>query len=269
VGFDTVMIRICWWLVDVASRLLQPAERDAVRGDLAESDASAGQALGEVLGLVVRRQAGLWKQWQPWLALLGVAGIAGLFLSAIALRFSIGLEQQVRTWLHYGVPFDTGLTIGREIVRLLCLAVALSFWSWTSGFVLGSLSGSAVWLTGALFFGPLLLTLFSIVTGPVIPLLYLVLGAGPALVFALPTIWGVQQGLKWRTLRFRHALILTFAAAFLTLLVTWTGGWTESAHQVWSKGLWHGIPWQRRLPPLLLVVWPVGYILATAKERHT
>jgi hypothetical protein len=49
------MIRSCWWLVDIVSRLLEADERDAVRGDLAESNASAPQALRDVLGVLVRR----------------------------------------------------------------------------------------------------------------------------------------------------------------------------------------------------------------------
>jgi len=79
-----------WWVVDIVSRLLEPDEREAVRGDLTESGARGGQALRDVLGLVVRRQAALWSDWRPWL---------------------------------------TG-------------------WSWTSGFVLGSLSRRTLWVYG-------------------------------------------------------------------------------------------------------------------------
>lgn len=73
------MTRICWWLVDVVSQLLEPNERDAVRGDLAESGETGGQALRGLLGLVVRRQAALWKDWRPWLALAGLVGPAAMF----------------------------------------------------------------------------------------------------------------------------------------------------------------------------------------------
>ena len=45
------MTRICWWLVDKFSRLLEPAERDAVHGDVAESGETGGGALVEVRGL--------------------------------------------------------------------------------------------------------------------------------------------------------------------------------------------------------------------------
>ena len=47
------MTRLCWWMVEGLSRLLDDDECEVVRGDL------AGRALGEVLGLVLRRQLSL------------------------------------------------------------------------------------------------------------------------------------------------------------------------------------------------------------------
>ncbi len=51
----------CWSAVDFAALALEPAERTAVRGDLAESGATWGQALAGIAGLAIRRQAGLWR----------------------------------------------------------------------------------------------------------------------------------------------------------------------------------------------------------------
>jgi hypothetical protein len=48
--------------------MLDSDERLAVRGDLEESGETGLQAVWDVLGLVVRRQAALWKDWRPWLA---------------------------------------------------------------------------------------------------------------------------------------------------------------------------------------------------------
>src|SRR6185503_6548406 len=78
------MIRICWWLVDIVSRALEPNEQDAVRGDFAESGESSGQALRDVLGLVVRRQAALWNDWRPWLVLVGLIVPLGMLLSIVS-----------------------------------------------------------------------------------------------------------------------------------------------------------------------------------------
>jgi len=68
-------------LADLASTLLEPHERDVVRGDLAECGVNGWRACLEVLGLVARRQAALWADWRPWLALVGVVLPIGVLLS--------------------------------------------------------------------------------------------------------------------------------------------------------------------------------------------
>ena len=75
------MTRVRWWLVDRLSRMLEPGEREAVRGDIAESGETAGQALRNVLSLVVRRQAALWKGWRPWLTFAALVAPLGILLS--------------------------------------------------------------------------------------------------------------------------------------------------------------------------------------------
>lgn len=49
------MTRICSWLVEFLSRTLDPDERDAVRGDLAEAGETGGQTVRDLFGLVARR----------------------------------------------------------------------------------------------------------------------------------------------------------------------------------------------------------------------
>jgi sec-independent protein translocase protein TatC len=70
------MIRLCWWLIETMSRLLEPNERDAVLGDLSESSELAGRALLDVLGLVVRRQLASWGK-QLLRSFAGVAIASG------------------------------------------------------------------------------------------------------------------------------------------------------------------------------------------------
>ena len=41
---------ICWWLADIASRMLEPGERDVVLGDFAESG-EAGDLSGRKSGI--------------------------------------------------------------------------------------------------------------------------------------------------------------------------------------------------------------------------
>jgi hypothetical protein len=104
-----MMTRICWRLVDILSRMLDTDERQAVRGDLAESGHSIARAIRDVSDLVVRRQIGLWTVWQPWLALLGIACLAGVPLSRIAFRLNVDLGQQLMAYYTYGVHFGTPL----------------------------------------------------------------------------------------------------------------------------------------------------------------
>lgn len=71
---------IAWWLVDVASRLLEPNEREVVRGDLAEAGDGAWRGLADVLGLVMLRRATLPR---PSLTPLGLALLGSLLLVGI------------------------------------------------------------------------------------------------------------------------------------------------------------------------------------------
>jgi len=146
------MSRLCWWLVDIASRLLDPGERAVVRGDFAESGETAGPALRGVLGLVLRRQAAVWIDWRPWLALVGLVGIAGPRLSEATFLFNNAINQQLIVFRMYGVHPETGLTFRQDVFCLVCMALALASWSWVSGFVLGSLSGRGIWFTGPMFY---------------------------------------------------------------------------------------------------------------------
>src|SRR5215467_6724208 len=85
------MNRICWWLVRLLYRGLEPDEQMAVSGDLAECRDPGFQALRGVAGLVFRRQLALWTDWQPWLALVGIVVIAGFLLSEFVVDFNLTL----------------------------------------------------------------------------------------------------------------------------------------------------------------------------------
>ena len=275
-----MMIRICWWLVDVLSRTLDADERQAVRGDLAESGESVVQAIWDVLDLIVRRQVGLWAGWQPWLALLGIACLAGLPLSRIAFRLNVDLGQQLMAYYTYGVHFGTLLTPQQDMAWLLCLAIALLLWSWTCGFVLGSLSGRALWVTWSVFY--LMVLDFALVrfilSGNIIlrdvqPLRILMAATLPlnpaTFLFSLSALWGAFMGVRRRVLPWRTAYVLASAITIFTILVTWMSGWYETARELLSGGAWHGVSLPMRLLPFVVVSWPVAYLLASAKRRTT
>src|SRR5580658_5018096 len=73
---SAVMNRICWWLVERLSRRLEPGERDAVLGDIAESGETGAEALRDLAGLA-ERQAVVRGNGAPTLLSLGLA-LAGL-----------------------------------------------------------------------------------------------------------------------------------------------------------------------------------------------
>src|SRR5712692_2650362 len=150
------MNRICWWLVDAVSLALEPSERDAVRGDFAESGEGGADALVDVLGLIVRRQAALWIAWRPWLALATLVVPLGLLLSLASRWWADG--SAIYAWLYvnnwtsaYLDSPGSRLELARHGAELLLAFVTLACWSWTSGFVLGSLSRRAIWVSGSLF----------------------------------------------------------------------------------------------------------------------
>lgn len=273
------MNRVSWMCVSVACRMLDPEERDAVCGDFAESGEKGLEALRDVLSLAIRRQAALWKSWQRWLALVGIAGIAGFYLSEIALRLDVGIDLQLRTYLHYGVHYETGLTPGQDFIYLGLLSVAFCVWSWTCGFVLGSLSERASWLSWALFYVVVLdafhtrlilageLTIARMPPLSLILLRHLLPFRISSLLFLLAALWGARNGVRLHVFALRRSIILAVVIAILTFLITWTSGWYETAQEAWSGGIWRGVPWPVRIIPLAIVSWPVIYILATSWRR--
>jgi hypothetical protein len=87
------MTGMLWPLMEVAARLLERGEREAVLGDLLETGEGAWRGLPDVLGLVIRRQLLHWKKWQPWLALFGLALPASLILMGFSVSVSSIYER--------------------------------------------------------------------------------------------------------------------------------------------------------------------------------
>lgn len=258
------MSRICWGLVDMVSRLLEPGEREVVHGDFTESGASSGQALRDVLGLVIRRQAALWMDWRPWLALAGVVVPLGILLSHVSRRWADGiaiyawLYVNSWTWAFLESP-GSRRDLADTVVRFCLNATTLIAWSWTSGFVLGSLSRRAIWVNGALFYLALFAgTLGSTTVGRRNPFNAAVFSLTfysvvwpvilQTLLVVLPALWGMRKGLRLTTLPLHQAIFWVFVIAALT------------TRAVQSQG-------SVRLLPLVLV-WPVGYMVGVAGWRH-
>lgn len=270
-------------LLHLASLLLQPADREAVLGDLTESGATLFEAVSGILGLALRRQIGLWRNWQPWLALIGVAGVAGSFLSYSVFGLDLGIGEQIRTYVKYGVRYEMGVSGAQDVTSLAILVAAVCFWSWTSGFVLGSLSGRAAWLTGIFFylavctswyFRHLLFDQIRYSSGGYrapIPLLLLSLIAPFTFVricVLVCAVWGAIVGVRKHVLGSRRAVEMGVTGIVLIVLLLWTGGWYEAAKPGLSNGVWQPVSWTTRILPLLVMSWPVAYLVAESYKSR-
>jgi hypothetical protein len=273
------MTRPGWRLLSFLALALEPAEREVLLGDMAESDRSAYAEIPGLLGLIVRRQACLWMVWRPWLALLGVSCMAGVALSRIAFGFNVAVGLQLMAYIKYGVHYGTGVSVSQDMAFLVCIGVGLFVWSWTCGFALGSLSGRAVWVTWSVFYLVVLDSAWTrfVLSGNIILrdpqplrlLIGLMLPLSPAgLLFLLAVFSGAFVGARRRFLQVRYVYLLASAVTILTILATWMTGWFETAHEVWSGGVWPATPWPTRLLPFLLISWPAIWLLTRAHRQR-
>lgn len=244
------MMGFGWSLVGTAARLLEREEREAVLGDLSECGGSAWKGLLDVFGLIVRRQAALWRSWRPWLAGFGVALPASFLLMGVSL--SVSQRSQLCAWLlRNRQSFDpkmireTGLTIGPEIEFFFCQFLLLVGVAWTVGFVVGRLSRRTLWMSALLCLSPCLFCLarFRI---PQMSRMSL-------LLFLLPAIWGAWSGLRAVRIKVGPAIVLAIALTALMIRV-----WGV-AH-LWSTSGWWLANW--------LLIWPAWYLVVFAWESH-
>jgi hypothetical protein len=220
-------------LADLVSQLLEPQEREVVQGDLLEGGEGAWQSLLGILGLVIRREAALWRNWRPWLAAFGLA----LPSSFLLMGFSLSVS---RTYQHFvGVPLlhATGVAVGPGFTLFLCNVLLLAAWSWTGGFVVGSVSRRTVWVSAAFSFAP---CVFCLARFRVESLSRLCL-----LLFLPIALWGARRGLQIARIKRSSAIALAVAVTALTIPM-----WN-------SSGAW--------LPNWALS-WPAWYLVATARR---
>jgi hypothetical protein len=277
-----------WWLMERLANTLGADEREAVLGDMAESDVGCGRILREIFGLVVRRQAALWNDWRPWAVFGGAAVPLGMLL-AFASRDSadggaICLWLSANNWDRYLLRSPGFWRLVMEwIPGVALLYLALACWSWTSGLLLGLQARRTVLGNGFIFcimllFGELLAghsllfgqardygeneavfaNVFYRAWFPLIVLLAFVV---------VPAVWGMREGLRAARLpRFLRAMVWSFA---LVAMMTLPG------HE--ASLLWLEMPAKMRLPllPLLqalsLAPWwllgPMGFLATTEGWR--
>jgi hypothetical protein len=221
------------WLVDLVSRLLPPDEREIVEGDLLEGGDSAWQSMLAVVGLIIRREAALWRNWRPWLAAFGLAFPSSFLLMGFSLSVSRAYQQLA------GGPIlhATGIDVRPGFALFLCNVFLLAAWSWTGGFVVGSISRRTVWVSAALSFIP---CLFCLERFRIECLSRLCL-----LLFLPVALWGAHRGLQMARIKRSSAVALAIAVTALTI-PTWT-----------SSGAWI---------PNWALSWPAWFLVATARR---
>ena len=224
-----------WSLVEVAARLLEREEREAVLGDLAEAGAGAstGQALADVLGLVICRQATPCRNWRPWLAAFGLVLPSSFLLMGASLSVSWTFQRLAGPMILESTPLS--MLVG--VLLLLGQALLLIAWSWTGGFVAASVSRSTLWVSAALCVLPCFFCLsrFRIES---LSRLYL-------LLFLLPAILGAGQGL--RTVRVKMGSAIAIAVVITVLMIAMLSGSGRSI-AIWA------------------LLWPSWYMVATAQR---
>jgi hypothetical protein len=206
-------------LLELTAQLLEPSEREAVLGDLAEAGESGWRGLVNVLGLVIRRQTIPWKSWRPWLAAFGLA----LPASFLLLGFSLSVSWHYRNFVD----------MGAGLLLLVSQVFLLAAWSWSSGFVVGSLSRRTLWASIAASCFPCLFCLARF-RGSSLPRYCL-------LLFLVPALCGVYRGLRIARIKLRTAIVV----AAITTIAMWSGS-------VWK------LNW--------FLIWPAWYMVATARK---
>jgi hypothetical protein len=257
-------MRNLWsWSTQALSRTLDPGERVIVLGDLAELGMSDRQAFKSVLGLVLRRQLGFWKEWEPWFVLVAIVVPVGLLLATESNRLGLTFFPNLVMWFHYGISYRSGVSSAALFAEFCFQAFALITWSWTSAFSLGSLSRKTIWANGVLFFS--LCAVFAVNRG-----FYQV----RFLVVLLPAYWGLRKSAKSPRTTPPWMILLAVWTGIIGGLAFWTQGWYGAALDNWSHGapaltllqlaqradLWEALI--AHLFALAVLTGPVVYLLA-------
>src|SRR5262245_41477798 len=140
------------WLL----RQLDAPERLVVEGDLHELRVPWTRAVGELAGLLARRQIEAWRGWRPWMA-----------TAAFALPFGIILSLASRTWAYNAAMYawfyvdnwtpgylaspGARATLAQAAIASALECAALAVWSWNAAMAIQSISRRGSLTVFALF----------------------------------------------------------------------------------------------------------------------
>jgi hypothetical protein len=222
-------------LRDTLSGSLDPAEREAVSGDFVELALTDLQIVKSLLGLVIRRQLRLWKHWNPWFVLVAIIPVCPS-LATQSNRLGEGIWPGLVLWLHHGPTSYTGLTPAAGWAGFCFQVIALSTWSWTSGFALGTMSRKTIWVSGVAFSIAYLVVVASdSVFSVVLSWVWLPLSLSLLFVF-LPIYCGIRQSTNPRKMKLPQMALVALWTLTAGALALWVQGWDQAAIDNWSHG---------------------------------
>jgi hypothetical protein len=151
----------------------------------------------------------------------------------------MGFSLSVSRFIDPKILEATGVAVDPGFSLLMCRIFLLIGWSWIGSFVVGSMSRRTVWVSTALS-SVACLFCFARYREESLSMVCL-------LLFLLPAIWGVRQGLRMARIRLSSAIALAAAVTVLTI-------------PVWNSGGPWILTWALSLP-----AW---YIVATARRHN-
>jgi hypothetical protein len=187
----------------------------------------------------------------------------------------ISLYMRLWDWSYLQYP-GWRRELLRSVGSIALSAFALGVWSWTSGYMLASVSRRTVWVAAIAFGLVVFLATFGTTTvarlthdkfaghfyGVVLPRLF------RAVFVMLPLFWGIRRG---RKRRIRPTRLFVGAAVVIALTVLKSPGLENSL--VWGRGLFGSAGPDRTYgtsddprplwPVALVMLWPTAYILVT------
>ncbi len=280
-------VALLWWAVELTSRLLDPNDRDAVLGDVAEVKAGPSRALCDIGGLILQRQVQIWRSMGPWLALVTVAIPVGVQLSHLSRGLADGNAiysfLYINNWT-WGFLDNPGAR--RDMVALagtfLLSALTLGGYAWISGYALASISRRAAWTTGALFMA---LVFVGTVATPSparmnrfnhavfsVPFYEVVF---PRLVrlfcVVLPAAWGMRSHARVAPLSLAPTVLAVAVLVALTTGISRTGQAILFGRGPFDPGpdaTWGSADYLQRLVRLMVVLWPVAYVVTSSTWRR-
>lgn len=202
-------------LLNLTARMLEPREREVVLGDLAETQSGLLQSVSQVLDLGIRRHAALWADWRPWLTGPGLTLPGSFLLMGVSLSVS-------QTCLEVA---DFGASPAGRLAWLTTQMCLLLGWSWTTGFVVGSLSRRTVWASIALCCWPCFVCLSKFHLQSLSPVCLL--------WFLIPAGLGVRQGMRGGQISLPAAVTIA-----LGLILAMAVAWHHNAQRWWTPPWW-------------------------------